>query len=372
MGRSGRYFITLFFMVSLIVSIFSIPARACTGLVMKGEDGTVVYGRTQEWSAFDFKTQVVVYPENETFQAVTPDGANGISWDAKHGFLGFLLLDRVIGDGMNEKGLAAGSYYHHGFAEYADYDPSLAQQSMAPTDVVSFILSNFATIEEVRQGMQGIRVVPVKDPDIDMVAPVHFFVADPSGKSLVIEFQGGKMQIYDNPVGVMTNNPYFDWHLQNLRNYGYLGEGPFEARTWGDMEITPLSGGSDLLGLPGDYTSPSRFVRATVLKAVSFPTKGGLDTVEKFFQIMDSFNAPPGKGEGNMDTGNKARQLPSGTQWTVASDTSNLVTYYHTAWNRQIRKIDLKEIDFTKSKVRKIPVDEEQAQNIKDVTPGLR
>ena len=87
---------------------------------------------------------------------------------------------------------------------------------------------------------------------------------------------------------------------------------------------------------------------------------------------MDSFNAPFGKGEGNMDTGNKARQVPSGTQWTVASDTSNLVSYYHTAWNRQIRKIDLKEIDFTKSKVRKIPVDEEQAQNIKDVTQGLR
>ncbi|MFP4049909.1 MAG: linear amide C-N hydrolase [Desulfovermiculus sp.] len=144
------------------------------------------------YTIFDFKTQAVVYPENETFQAVTPDGENGISWDAKYGFLGFLLLDRVIGDGMNEKGLAAGSYYHQGFAEYADYDPSLAQQSMAPTDVVSFILSNFATIEEVREGMQEIRVVPVKDPDLDMVAPVHFFVADPSGKSLVIEFQGGQ------------------------------------------------------------------------------------------------------------------------------------------------------------------------------------
>ncbi|MFP4049908.1 MAG: linear amide C-N hydrolase [Desulfovermiculus sp.] len=179
------------------------------------------------------------------------------------------------------------------------------------------------------------------------------------------------MQIYDNPVGVVTNNPYFDWHLQNLRNYGYLGDGPFETRTWGDMEVTPLAPGSDLLGLPGDYTSPSRFVRATVLKAVSLPSKGGLDTVEQFFQIMDSFNAPPGKGEGE-DTGNKAEQVPSGTQWTVASDTSNLVTYYNTAWNRQIRKIDLKEIDFTKSEVRKIPVDEEQAQNIKDVTQGLR
>jgi choloylglycine hydrolase len=363
---------TVIFTISMTLSLFTPCASACTGLVMHGEDETVVYGRTQEWSAFDFKTKAAVYPVGTKFQATTPEGRNGISWKAKYGFLSFLLLNRVTGDGMNEKGLAAGSYYHDGFATYAQYDPSLAKRSMAPTEVVAYILSNFATIEEVRAGMRTVRVVPVKDPDLDQVAPVHFFVADPSGQSLVIEYLNGEPTMYDNPVGVMTNNPTFDWHLQNTRNYGYLGDGPFKPKTWGQMTVTPLASGSDLLGLPGDFTSPSRFVRALVLREVSLPTKGGLATVEQFFRIMDSFNAPAGKGEGQPSAEERRAMPPSGTQWTVASDMSHRVVYYHTAWNRQIRMIDLKKINFNQGQVRTIPLDKKQAQSIEDVTSGLR
>jgi len=371
--QNGTFsFPALIFAAAMAFILFSDPASACTGMVIKGEDGTVVYGRTQEWSMFDFKTQATVYPKDKSFQAKTPEGKNGISWDAKYGFLSFLLLDKVTGDGMNEKGLAAGSFYHKGFAEYGEYDPSRADKSMAPTNVVNYILSNFATIEEVRKGIQEVRVVPVKNSDIGEVPPVHFFVADPSGKSLVIEYRGGKAKIYDNPVGVITNNPTFDWHLQNLRNYGYLNAESYKTKTLGDLEISPLSPGSGLLGLPGDFTSPSRFVRALVLREISNPTSGGLETVEQFFRVMDSFNAPSKLGEGQKKQDLKKKSLPSNTQYTVAHDTTDLTTYYHTVWNRQIRKIDLNEIDFSKSEVRKIPLDEEKTQNIKDVTEALR
>ncbi|MGM0538599.1 MAG: linear amide C-N hydrolase [Thermodesulfobacteriota bacterium] len=356
---------------SVIFTVWATSAPACTGIVLEGEDDTTVYGRTMEWSGFDFKTQAAVYPRNTSFQGVTPEGENGMSWKGKYGFLGFLLLDRVIGDGMNEKGLAAGEFYHEGFAEYTEYDPDLSDHSMASTDVLPYILSNFATVEEVRQGMQRVRVVPVQDPSIGKVPPVHFFVADPSGKSLVIEYLDGKPTFYDNPVGVITNNPTFDWHLQNLRNYGNLSIDSFEKKTWGELEITPLASGSGLLGLPGDYTSPSRFVRAVMLKQTSFPTQGGMDTVNQFFRIMDSFNVPASQGEGHRSAEAKKNRLPSDTQWTIASDTKNLVTYYHTAWNRQVRKIDLKEIDFTKSGVRKTPLDQERIQSVKDRTESL-
>jgi choloylglycine hydrolase len=133
-----------------------------------------------------------------------------------------------------------------------------------------------------------------------------------------------------------------------------------------------MAPGSGLLGLPGDFTSPSRFVRVLVLREISNPTSGGLKTVEQFFRVMDSFNAPSKLGEGQKKPNSKGKPLPSVTQWTVAHDTTDLTTYYHTAWNRQIRKIDLSKIDFSKSEVRKIPLDEEQTQNIKDVTEGLR
>jgi choloylglycine hydrolase len=212
----------------------------------------------------------------------------------------------------------------------------------------------------------------VKDPDLGKAPPVHFLVADASGDSLVIEYRGGEPVFHENPVGVITNNPTFGWHLQNLRNYGNLSGEPFDRKTWGDLKISPLSVGSGLLGLPGDFTSPSRFVRAVVLKEVSYPTKGGMATVEQLFRILDSFNVPTSQGEGKDEAQAKGRPLPSCTQWTVADDTTNLVTYYHTAWNRQIRKIDLKEIDFGKGAVRKIPLDQRRAQSIQDVTPGLR
>ena len=371
MRQERRALWTFLLSIAVIITLWATSAPACTGIDLEGEDGTVVYGRTQEWSGFDFKTQAAIYPRNTSFQGMTPEGENGISWQAKHGFLSFLLLDRVIGDGMNEKGLAAGQFYHEGFAEYSEYNPDLSDHSLSPIDVLPYILSNFATLEEVRQGMQNVRVVPVQEPSIDKVPPIHFFVADPSGKSLVIEYVHGKPIFYNNPVGVITNNPTFAWHLQNLRNYGQLSIDPFEKKTWGELEITPLASGSGLLGLPGDYTSPSRFVRAVILKQISFPTPGGMDTVNQFFRIMDSFNVPASQGEGHRGAEAKKNRLPSDTQWTIASDTKNLVTYYHTAWNRQVRKIDLKKIDFTRSGIRKTPLDKQRVQSVKDRTQSL-
>lgn len=109
-----------------------------------------------------------------------------------------------------------------------------------------------------------------------------------------------------------------------------------------------------------------------VLKEISYPTKGGMDTVNQSFRIMDSFNVPASQGEGSTSDKAKSNRLPSDTQWTIASDTKNLVTYYHTAWNRQVRKIDLQEIDFTQDGVRKSPLDKERVQNVEDVTERLR
>jgi choloylglycine hydrolase len=372
MRNGGLWFLALALALTTAWMAWPAPAAACTGMVLEGEDGTVVYGRTQEWAGFDFQSQAAVYPRGHSFQAAAPGGAKGLGWKAEYGFVSYLLMDRVTGDGMNEKGLAAGSYYHEGFAQYAPYDQAEARRSLGPTDVVPYLLSNFATVREVRQGLARVRVVAVKDPDLGKAPPVHFLVADASGDILVIEYRGGKPVFHHNPVGVITNNPTFGWHLQNLRNYGNLSGRPFERKTWGELEISPLSVGSGLLGLPGDFTSPSRFVRAVVLKQVSYPTQGGMDTVEQLFRILDSFNVPTSQGEGKDEARGKGRPLPSCTQWTVASDTTNLVTYYHTAWNRRIREIDLKEIDFGRGAVRKIPLDERRAQSIQDVTPGLR
>ncbi|MFP4589308.1 MAG: linear amide C-N hydrolase [Candidatus Acetothermia bacterium] len=370
MNKKTERIIMLILLAVLVIPLSAPSVSACTGIVLEGQDGTTVYGRTMEWSQFDLHSQLVVYPRETEFQGTTPEGKNGISWTAEYGFLAIELMGRASDDGMNEVGLAGGAFYHTGFAEYSEYDPSLADQSLAPTDVLPYILSNFSSISEVKEGMKEVEVISVVDPTLNKAVPFHLMIAEPDGDSLVIEFTNGEIKFFDNPVGVITNNPTFDWHLQNLRNYGKLSVEPYEEKTWGEQEITPLASGSGLLGLPGDFTSPSRFVRAALLKEVAMKTTGGMETVNEFFRIMDSFNVPNSQGEGTKGEEDSER-MPSDTQWTVGHDMDNLVTYYHTMYNRRVRKVELSEIDFGKSGVRKVALDEEKEQNVKDVTGKL-
>jgi choloylglycine hydrolase len=365
----SRWTLCLLFLFFVCLPV-SAPVQACTGVKLVGADGTVVFGRTQEWGKFDLKPQIAAYPRDTSFQSTTPDGGKGIAWKAKHGFAGVLLLNRVINTGMNEAGLAGGMFFHKGFAEYAGYDPAKAAVSMAPSDLLAYILSTCATVDEVREKVSKIRVVPVVDPALGAPFPLHGMITEPGGASVVIEFREGKAVFFDNPVGVIANNPTFDWHLTNLRNYGFLSNTPFADSTWGGLEITPLAGGSGMLGLPGDFTSPSRFVRATAFVHTARSTTGGADTVQETFRILDSFDLPATQAEGAAGTAQTGQ--PAGTQYTVVNDTKNRIIYYHTMFNRRVRMVDLGRIDFAKGAPRTMPLDHVRKQDVEEVTDRLR
>ena len=273
-------------------------------------------------------------------------------------------------DGMNTEGLSAGGFFHNGFAKYAEYDPKLADKSLAAIDCIDYILSNFATVEETKKGLEKVRVISVIDPKLGSDWPAHCMISDKSGACMVVEFIDGKIVFYDNPVGVITNNPTFDWHLTNLRNYGFISNNEFEDVEWGDLKISPLAAGSGMLGLPGDFTSPSRFVRAVVFSQYSRKTKGGYDTVQEIFRILDNFNVGAHMAEGS-DT-SSGDQMPSSTQWTLVNDTKNLIMYYHTMYNRRVREINLNDIDFSKGDLRSIPLDKTEEEDIEDVTGSLK
>jgi choloylglycine hydrolase len=339
---------------------------ACTGLQLIGEDGTVVRGRTNEWGAFNMHSNATIYPRQTEFTGTTPEGANGLKWQAKYGFVCFEASEGIAMDGMNEAGLSIGGFLHKGFADYPAYDPKYASESISPGDLLYFVLSNFDSIETLKKEIGKIRIVPVKDPVIGMEWQAHCFVSDQTGANVVIEFTHKEMTLYDNPVGVITNNPNFDWHLINLRNYGYISDTPFENKKWGELEISPLAAGSGMLGLPGDFTSPSRFVRAVVFKQFSRKTKGGYDTVQELFRILDNFNVAPHLAEASSMSAED--QMPSATQWTIANDTKNLIIYYHTMYNRRVRKIEMKKLDFENSEVKRIPIDVSTTEDILDIT----
>jgi len=354
--------------VVAICLLLSNPSNACTGITLKSQDGAVVFGRTLEWGSFDLNSRVVVIPRGHKFEALTPDGIAGLIWTATYGLVGLDAVEKdFIVDGMNEQGLSVNVFYHPGYAEYPEYDSAQAALTMSSLDVCQYLLTTCATVEDVRKALAAVRVVGVIEPTLGLAPPIHLIVTAPSGKAIVIEFLKGDVQIYDAPLGVITNAPDYDWHITNLRNYLNLSPVALPSKKIEDLNFTPLGGGTGMIGLPGDFTPPSRFVRAVAFAKTARPTGSGDETIYEVFRILDNFNIPLGAAEGEGES--KVKGLRSATLWTTAYDTRNLIMQYHTMHNRRIRQIDLKKIDFaTQNQMVRLPLDQDKSQDILDIT----
>lgn len=366
LGRGVRRFVAV---VGACALLTAQSAFACTGVTLKSADGSVVFGRTLEWGSFDLKSRLAVIPRGYKYASHMPDGKLGVSWQGKYGVVGIDAVEKdIVVEGMNEKGLAVGLFYHPGFAEYQAYDPVQAAQSLGPTDVGQYLLTNYASVDEVRGALAKVRVVSVVEPALGFAAPVHYIVTEPSGKAIVVEFLDGELKIFDAPLGVITNAPSYDWHETNLRNYINLSPVALPSKRIEDLNFKPLGGGSGMIGLPGDFTPPSRFVRAVAFSKTARPTPTGEETIYEIFRILDNFDVPLGAAEGTGE--DKTQGMRSATIWTSASDTNDRVFYYHTQHNRRVRMVDLKRIDFGSfSDIIRLPLDRVKAQDIEDVTP---
>lgn len=364
--------ISSFAAVALIATCAVQPTAACTSLAVVAEDGTLVYGRTMEWGSFDLHSRVVITPRGAAFVGTTPDGKAGVRWTGRYGFVGLDMVGQdYIGDGMNEKGLVVGVLYFPGFAQFQPYDSANAGNALSSMQLAAFVLSQFSTVGEVRAALPKVSVVAIPLQELHgQPAPMHFTILDATGKAIVVEYTKEGLQIFDNPLRVMTNAPGFDWHMTNLRNYIGLSAFSRPARSLGGMEFPPVGAGSGFIGLPGDFTPPSRFVRAVAFTQTARPTADGAETVYEVLRILDTFNVPlPAPGSPDIDPAQQ-KDMRASTIWTTVADTRNLVYYYHTQNNRRVRKIELKRIDFTGEGVRRFPMDAVRAQSYEDVTPA--
>ena len=310
---------------------------ACTGIRIEAEDGSIVYARTLEFGV-DLQSQVLLLPRGYEFVGTTASGKPGLTWTSKFAAVGMNAYHYdLLMDGVNEHGLAAGGFYLPGFAEYQQTNPGEEPQAIAPWEVITWILTNFTNVEEVRAALGGIKVAAAPFDERHGVPPLHYIAHDASGKSLVIEYVDGKLHTYDNPIGVITNSPAFDWHVTNLRNYINLTASNVPPVALGQLRLDQLGQGSGLKGLPGDFTPPSRFVRAVALSQDAFRGRTGADSVRDAFHILDSFDIPRGvvrPAEGD-------REPYEYTQWTSAIDLANRTYYFHTYENRRVRSIEL-------------------------------
>lgn len=360
--------VSLTLSMAVSFSIATNPVAACTGVTLKAKDGSVVFGRTQEWGTFDLRSRVAIVPRGLSLHDKMPDGKNGLAWKTKYGTVGLDVLEKdLLIDGMNEKGLTANLFYHEGYTEYAKYNPRKADKTVSILALVPYLLTSYQSVDEVRNALAKVNVVGVDVPEIGGPPPVHVAVTDASGKMIVVEFLNGVTTIHDAPLGVVTNGPTYDWHMENLRNYVNL-DVPLPKRKITDLQSTKFGAGNRLYGLPGDLTSPSRFLRVAAYASTARPTPDGKETMYEVFRILDNFNLSVGASAEGGGASNP-EGMRSSTIWTTVYDTKNRVMYYHTMHNRRVRQVDLTKINFGAGEITRLPLDREKQQDIEDVTP---
>lgn len=315
-------------------------APACTGIRIEAEDGSVIYARTLEFGS-NLDSQLLFLPRHYEFIGTTASGKPGLTWNSKFAAVGMNAYGfNMLVDGVNEHGLSAGGFYMPGFAEYQEINPNEDSQAIAPWELITWILTNFTNVDEVRAALPSIKVAAAPLGDLAGVPPLHYVAHDESGRSLVIEYVGGKLFTYDNPIGVITNSPTFDWHITNLRNYINLTATNIPPIALEGLKLSQLGQGSGLKGLPGDFTPPSRFVRAVALSQDAVAGQKGEDAVKTAFHILDSFDIPQGVVRPADGSDPQSYEY---TQWTSAADLKNRTYYFHTYDDRRIRSIALSE-----------------------------
>lgn len=352
----------ILFSVMLFGAIHASEADACTGISLNAIDGSRVVARTVEWAATPMQCGYVVAPRGHAHQSYTPSGMNGLKYDSVYGYVGiYTEYEPFVVEGINETGLSAGLFFFPQYGEYAPYDAKNDDKTLCDMQFVSWVLSQFSSIDQVKAALDKIDLVTLNHN----IGAVHWRIAEPTGRMVVLEIVAGVPHFYENELGVLTNAPGFPWHMTNLNNYVNLEPGSAADNTIAPgITLKALGHGSGMLGLPGDFTSPSRFVRATFFQTTAPAWNTGFETVVQAFHILNNFDIPIGSQHVKADI---PKGLPSATQFTSATDQTAKKFYYRTAWNSNIRCIDLTSIDFVKIGYQSHPLDPVQQQPVEIV-----
>ncbi len=346
----------------------------CTSLGYKDAAGNAYYGRTLELTV-DLPYQAVYLPVGH---AVTSQvaGAAPLQFVARHGMIGITMPDRVpapdapitVGDlkvleGLNDQGLTFSVLSYPAAASAKHEALEMTRAVLSASDLGSWALGQFATVAEVKAALvaQPLALVPLAILG-GAESPFHYVLHDRTGAAIVVEFDRGEMQVYDNPVGVMTNGPQFTWHLTNLDNYTHLTNVDTPSATFGGYKASQPDSGIATAGLPASNTSVGRFVRAAFY--AQFTEKAGSpdEAVQALAHILNNFDRPrgltvdyPQGGESHLevkglDDGGGAAYATEFTSWTSMSDLGR-----KRLWIRDYRSLNFASFDLASFADRKEP-----------------
>jgi choloylglycine hydrolase len=285
-------------------------------------------------------------PRGTEFKGRAP-GGEGLKYASKYAAVGAVTFkDLALADGLNEAGLAAGAFYFPGFAQYAEINAQNRSKALSPVDFTNWLLTQFATVSEVRAAIeagQAIIAPTVLDGWGPEPPPFHYVVYDKSGASIVVEPVDGKLKVARQPARHRHQFPDLRLAHANLRNYISLRPLNVPSVKIGPVELKPLGQGSGMVGMPGDFTPPSRFVRAAIYSTTAVQSANADEGITQTFHILNNFDIPKGVA-GEKRGGEVGYDLHL---YTVARDPINLRYYWRTYDDQTIRMVDMKALGLT-------------------------
>ena len=233
-------------------------------------------------------------------------------------------------DACNEKGLAIAGLNFAGNAVYREFEEDMV--NITPFELIPYLLGTCSSVSEAREALGKINLVNINFADELPLSPLHWMISD-EVESIVVEPLADGLKVYDNPVGVLTNNPPFDKQLFYLNNYrGLSNKNP--ENTFG-VDLEEYSRGMGAIGLPGDLSSASRFAKVAFTRANSYSDNDEASSVGQFFHILGSVE------QQNGCTFIDDPDLYEYTIYTSCYNTNKAILYYRTYHNSQITAVDL-------------------------------
>lgn len=295
-------------------------AMACTAVNLVAADKTVIAGRTMEW-AFDMKWTLKSTPKGTTLTLTAPPELalpekKVATLYAVVGISAEIIPGGALLEGQNAAGLGMSGNFLPGFTTYQ----TVTRTDTSYVSVLGFgswVLGMHASVAEVRAALAKTKVW--YDPSLPSgptPPTIHMVFTDRSGASIIVEYVGGELQIHDNAASVLTNAPPYEWHLLNLRNYLNLSTVGVSDRRFGTANVTAIGQGGGATGLPGDFTPPSRFVRAAFMRHSMPQPKDGADATAAMGHILNTVDIPLGVAQSK-----EGDQVVSDyTQWVAIKD----------------------------------------------------
>lgn len=245
----------------------------CTAVRFSDAKGNLYFGRNLDW-AFDYGETIVFTPRNHPANT------------GHRAIIGMAIVANgypLYFDCASESGMAVAGLNFPGYTVFPD-EPKEGTTGVAPYEFPLWVCSNFASIAELEEALKTTTIVNRGFGPMP-VAPLHWMVADATG-SLVVESTAAGLEVFHNPVDVLTNQPGFAWHMENLRNYMNVTPEMAASVTWDDAKLVPYGAGAGMRGLPGDVYSTSRFVRSAYLNAHHASKEGERANVARLFRTL--------------------------------------------------------------------------------------